>query len=375
MSYIVEFLPIMLIIIAISFVFELLDASIGIGFGTAVTPILLIIGFDVSIVVPSILLSELAAGAVAIIFHALLRNVRLGKKRIFRRRRRKSRVYVLPGSEQAKSSPQNYSNDFLESKLDDFNEIEEIEEEIIVVDEKDLDLIEDDEIEEIKFEKGSLIDRFKNLTTDTKVIIILSFFGIIASIIAAVLNVVFDYNHNFNFSVKIYISIMVLAMGILTLVFRNKTIKFSIKRIISLGAVAGFNKGLSGGGYRPVTVMGQLLSGRNGKNALASTTFSKTAVSFVGVLAYIITHIVDSLASASSTITWEYLGLAPYLLIGAIIAAPLGALVTKKVESKWLKITIGWGTICLGIFSIIRLTLFELGIWDKIPSLVEDFLT
>jgi uncharacterized membrane protein YfcA len=373
MSFIVEFLPIMLIIIAISFVFELLDASIGIGFGTAVVPILLIIGFDVSVVVPSILLSELAAGAVAMIFHALLRNVKLGQKRIIRRRRRKSKAYVLPGSEiaKAKSDPPHYSNELLESKLDDFDEIEE---EIIVVDEDDIEISEEDEIEEIKVENGSLIGRIKNLTTDTKVIIILSFIGIIASILAAVLNVVFEYSNNFTFGVKIYISIMVLVMGILTLIFRNRTIKFSFKRIITLGAIAGFNKGISGGGYRPVTVMGQLLSGRKGTPALASTTFSKTAVSFVGALAYITMHIVNSLSSGGSSITWEYLGLAPYLIIGAVIAAPIGALIAKKIDNKWLKISIGWGTICLGLLSIIRLSLMEVGIWDKIPSLVEDFL-
>jgi uncharacterized membrane protein YfcA len=366
----------MLIIIAISLIFELLDASIGIGFGTAVTPILLIIGFDVSVVVPSILLSELAAGAVAMTFHALLRNVKLGQKRIFRRRRRKSKAYILPGNEiaKAKSDPPNYLQDSLESKLDEFDELEVTEEEIIIVDEEDIDISEDDEIEEIKIEKGSLIERIRNMTTDTKVIIVLSFFGIIASILAAILNVAFEYSHNFTFGVKMYISIMVLSMGILTLIFRNRTIKFSFKRIISLGAIAGFNKGISGGGYRPVTVMGQLLSGRKGTPALASTTFSKTAVSFVGVLAYIITHIVNSLSSGGSSITWEYLGLAPYLIIGAVIAAPIGALIAKKVDNKWLKIAIGLGTISLGILSIVRLSLMEAGIWDKIPSLVEDFL-
>ncbi|NHJ48765.1 MAG: sulfite exporter TauE/SafE family protein [Asgard group archaeon] len=214
------------------------------------------------------------------------------------------------------------------------------------------------------------MQRIRNLTTDTKVIVVLSAIGILASVIAAVLNVVFEYNQTFNFIVKIYIGVMVFAMGVLILALRNEKIKFSMKRIIGLGGLAGFNKGISGGGYRPVTVIGQMLAGREGKNALASTTFSKTAVSMVGLLAYILTHVVLNIRGNMS-VSWEYLEIAPYLIVGAIIAAPIGAVITKKVEAKWLKVAVGSGTIILGAFSLLRLSLLELGIWQKIPKFFE----
>lgn len=380
MSFIADFLPIMILIIAISFVIELMDASFGIGFGTTSTPILLIIGFNVSVIVPSVLITEVAAGIVAIIFHALLRNVKLGQKRVFKRirRRRKKRVYIFPNREVVNTNPPSNPQKYLESNLDEYDfddeEEEEIEEEIVVEDEYDIRFADDDEVEEIKLEKRSFYERIKNLTTDSKIILILSFFGILAAILAAVINVAFAYNHYFTLSVKIYISVMVFCMGVLTLALRNKQIKFSIKRVVSLGIFSGFNKGISGGGYRPLTVTGLLISGRNGRNALASTTFSKTSVSTVSILAYIVTHTIKSVKFSETPISWDYLSLAPYLIIGAVIAAPIGALVIKKIESKWLKVAVGWATIFLGIFSAVRISLLELGVWDKIPNFVDQFL-
>ena len=367
MSFLAIFTPILIVIIVLAFIFELMDASLGIGFGTAFSPILLIIGYDISIVVPSILASELVAGLVAMIFHALLKNVRLGNKRVFkRRRRRKSKVYSLPNGELVKASS-NPKLAFDESVKE--IEIEEEEEEIIIEDENDIVLEEHDEIEEIKLKNGSIMDRFRNLTTDTKVILILAVFGILTSTLAAIINVVYAKNAAFNLGVKIYIGIMVFGMGVLILSLRNTKIKFSLKRIVALGAFGGFNKGISGGGYRPVTVAGQILAGREGRSALASTTFSKTAVSLFGFLSYVVSHIAIN-KSIGEVVTWDYLELAPFILIGTVLAAPLGALVTRKVESKWLKLLIGWGTISLGIFSIVRITLDHFNIWDIIPKSV-----
>ncbi|MCF2142112.1 MAG: sulfite exporter TauE/SafE family protein [Candidatus Heimdallarchaeota archaeon] len=371
MTFLFEFTPLVIIIVILAFVFELLDASLGIGFGTVLTPILLVIGLSVSKVVPSILLAELLAGIVAMIFHTLLKNVKLGSRKIFRRKgKRKRRVRKKP-AKSSDANPPEISSLKEEVKTLDLLEIEELDgEEIIIEDEEEFTPIDGEELEEITIKNKSFIFKLKNLTTDTKVIILLSIVGILATIIAAILNVLFDYNDWFNFSVKIYIGIMVLSMGVLVLAFRNKEMKLSMRRILGLGILAGFNKGISGGGYRPITVAGQLLSGRKSRNALASTTFSKTVICFVGILTYILTHIIQNL-HAGIPITWEYLELAPYLSLGTIVAAPIGAFITKSVDSKKLKTAIGWATIVLGVFSIIRLSLLQAGIWDKIPPFVE----
>ena len=162
---------------------------------------------------------------------------------------------------------------------------------------------------------------------------------------------------------------MVLVMGILMLVFKDFKTELTLKTIMGLGLIAGFNKGLSGGGFRPVTVAGQILAGRTGRNALASTTFSKTIVSVLGLTAYIVTHLVET-HTADLAPTWDYLSLAPYLIIGAVMAAPIGAFITKKVESKWLKPAIGWATIGLGIFSLVDTILIFTGVWDALAIFV-----
>lgn len=364
MNILTIFTPTLIVIIVLAFLIELMDASFGIGFGTTFTPILLIIGFTVYTIVPSILTAELIAGIVAMIFHALLKNVRLGQKRVFRRRRRrrKSKAYSLPNGEIVKASS--------DSKPDESESEEDIEEEFIIEDDNEIEIGEFDEIKEVKLKNGSFVEKIRNLTTDSKIILVLAGVGILTSIVAVIISVVYVENIYFNLGVKIYIGIMVFSMGVLTLALRNNKIKFSMKRIIALGAISGFNKGLSGGGYRPVTVAGQMLTGREGKRALASSIFSKTAVSFVGVLAFIITHLFVN-RSTGESISWDFFELAPYLIIGKTLGAPLGALIVKKIDSKWLKVLVGCGTIVLGILSLVRITLDHYGIWE----IIEKHLT
>lgn len=56
---------------------EYMDASIGMGYGTTLTPLLLIIGFLPLQVVPAVLLGQLVGGMVGGIFHHRLGNINL----------------------------------------------------------------------------------------------------------------------------------------------------------------------------------------------------------------------------------------------------------------------------------------------------------
>lgn len=60
---------------------EFMDASLGMGYGTTLTPLLLIIGFDPIRVVSAVLLGQLAGGVVGGIAHARLGNVKLDFRR------------------------------------------------------------------------------------------------------------------------------------------------------------------------------------------------------------------------------------------------------------------------------------------------------
>ncbi|MFQ5574354.1 MAG: sulfite exporter TauE/SafE family protein [Terriglobia bacterium] len=67
-----------LAVAVLAFFLEYLDASLGMGYGTTLTPLLLIVGFDPIRVVPAVLISQIAAGVVASFFHHRMENVNFG---------------------------------------------------------------------------------------------------------------------------------------------------------------------------------------------------------------------------------------------------------------------------------------------------------
>ena len=68
-------LQIFLALIILAFFCELIDSSLGMGYGTTLTPIMMIMGFGPLAVVPSILLSELITGITAGLAHHKVGNV------------------------------------------------------------------------------------------------------------------------------------------------------------------------------------------------------------------------------------------------------------------------------------------------------------
>lgn len=68
------------IIILMAFVAEYFDSTLGMGYGTSLTPILLILGYEPMQIVPCILLSELFTGLAASIVHDRMGNVNLFPK-------------------------------------------------------------------------------------------------------------------------------------------------------------------------------------------------------------------------------------------------------------------------------------------------------
>ena len=77
----------------LAFVCEYIDSTLGMGYGTTLTPLLLLLGFEPLQVVPAILFSEFLTGVLAGLFHHKFGNVSFD----FRRddRVRKSRLNLL----------------------------------------------------------------------------------------------------------------------------------------------------------------------------------------------------------------------------------------------------------------------------------------
>ncbi len=66
-------------IILISFLCEYMDAALGMGYGTTLTPLLLILGFKPLEVVPTVLLSQFVTSITAGFFHHRLGNVNFSR--------------------------------------------------------------------------------------------------------------------------------------------------------------------------------------------------------------------------------------------------------------------------------------------------------
>jgi uncharacterized membrane protein YfcA len=119
------------------------------------------------------------------------------------------------------------------------------------------------------------------------------------------------------FYIKLYIGVLVFAMGVLILATLKRKFKFSWKKISSIGILAAFNKGISGGGYGPLVTSGQILSGVNSKNAIGITSLAEGLTCFVGVFTY--------LTFTNHTVDWS---LSPSLVLGAILS--IGQVVLLK---------------------------------------------
>jgi len=132
-------------------------------------------------------------------------------------------------------------------------------------------------------------------------------------------------------------------MGVVILVCLGKEFKFSWKKIVFLGVIASFNKGMSGGGYGPVVTGGQILSGVEGKSAVGITSLAEGLTCLVGIITYVLVlkNPLD-------------LRLAPWIIIGAVLSVPFSAKSVKLISTKKLKLMIAALTIILGIFTLVK---------------------
>lgn len=176
----------------------------------------------------------------------------------------------------------------------------------------------------------------RGMTEDLKVSLCVTCFGVIATIFSVMVAISIP-----KVALTSYIGILVLVMGVLLLLKPN--FKFSWKRIIGVGILSAFNKGLSGGGYGPIVTSGQMLSGRKGKNSIGATTLAEAPICITGFLTYLFTKGISS---------WNFASL---LIVGAIIGGIIGPFLTTKFKSeKKLKLILGILVLFLGVFVLLN---------------------
>jgi uncharacterized membrane protein YfcA len=263
-------MELILIIIIFAFIFESMDSMAGMGFGTALSPLLLLLGYTPLQVVPAILISETITGIVDTFFDHEFKNVR-------------------------------YS--------------------------------------------------FHPLNDATKIGLIIALFGCLAIFVSILLGyfaIIFP-----SIVIKVYVAILVIFMGFSGLIrVKLRKIEFSNthpKLLIGFSALAGFNKGVGGGGYGPVITMGQIFSGVYEKSATAIVSFSEAIVSFVGIL----TFFLISFAGVNVDLV-----LLPSLFSGGFLAALSAPYLVRVLPNKIWKFLIPIYSIGIGVYLILQIFVF-----------------
>lgn len=234
---------------------EYMDSSMGMGYGTTLTPLLMLSGFEPLQIVPAVLLSELMTGISAGLLHQRDGNVD------FLRDIRARNTALLLGS--------------------------------------------------------------------------LSGVGALSAVWLAV--------SVSKFWLGIGITLIILSMGVIILLTRNRQIPYRAGSIATVGAVAAFNKGLSGGGYGPLVTAGQIISGLPAKHAVAVTSVAESLTCLIGVLGYL---------ALGKSIAWE---LAIPLSFGALLSVPMATLTVRRASEAGLRGAVGVVTLILGGIALLKL--------------------
>jgi uncharacterized membrane protein YfcA len=138
------------------------------------------------------------------------------------------------------------------------------------------------------------------------------------------------------------IAMIILSVGVTTLATIRRRLRYRRGHLIALGAVAAFNKGLSGGGYGPLVTAGQVVSGMPPKHAVAITSLAESLTCLVGLVAYTLIR---------GQIDWT---LAAPLTAGAILSVPMATLTVRRLPESVLRGSVGVVTCLLGTFALAK---------------------
>jgi len=245
----------LLLIFLLAFSLEMVDNGLGGGYGTLMSPLLLLFGYDPRVIVPAVLFSEMCSGLIGGACHTYFKNVNW-----------RSVGITLMGS--------------------------------------------------------------------------------VVAMIVATLSVGIFLPKTV---VKTYISLIAVSMGLFVVVRSFRKIKFKSKPSALgtsiLGFLCGFNKGMTGGGYGPLSVSGYIALGLIPAVAIGTTTIAEGVVCTIGFATY----------QAFIGITWS---IALAMALGATIADPISAWANngakKRLESLFHGRIIGVAMFTLGLITLLK---------------------
>ena len=232
-------------VILICAFFEYMDSAGGMGYGTALTPLMLMAGFDPKQVVPCVMITEMFTGLIAGAIHGEFENVSW---------------------------------------------------------------------------------QFKPMNETTKLVVIVAIIGM--GCVGFSITAAYKIFSVHKFYIKLYVAVLLIVMGICSLLTAKKYTNYKPKWMWVFAALAGFNKGVGGGGYGPVVTVGGLLAGVPVKSMVAVTSLAEGATCFFAVIVWF--------ALLSSGVVVDYM-LLPSFVIGTVLAAVGAPYTTRIMPEKFWK--------------------------------------
>lgn len=248
-------------VVAIAMIFEFMDATAGMGFGTALTPLLLLMGFDPKQIVPVVMIQQGIAGLVGAFLHREYENVEWS---------------------------------------------------------------------------------FKPMSETIKLWIYIAIPGMLA--VAFSVTAVYGILKVAKVWINLYVCALLLGMGLISFFqgISTKTRRYRPKMMIGFATLAGFNKGVGGGGYGPVVTIGGLLAGVPAKSMMAVTAISEGTVSSFSVLVW--------LAMLTGGVVIDYL-LLPSIMLATIFTAVLAPWATRVFPERIWQVVVPAYSLILAFYS------------------------
>ncbi|MBN2078951.1 MAG: sulfite exporter TauE/SafE family protein [Spirochaetes bacterium] len=256
-------------VVLAAIIFEFLDASAGMGYGTAFTPLLIFFGFDPLQIVPVVMIQQGLAGLCGAYLHREFENVEW---------------------------------------------------------------------------------RIRPMSETIRLWLIIGGAGCLAVLFSV--TAVYGVFKVAKVWINLYVALLLVAMGVISLFNAQRKKTYKPRNMVFYGALAGFNKGIGGGGYGPVITVGGLLSGVPAKSMMAVTALSEGSVCLVSIVAW--------LALLGQGVVIDFI-LLPSMILGSIFAVIVAPYTTRVLPEKLWQ----W------IVPIYCCILAVLCLWKIIPSIIK----
>jgi len=138
----------------------------------------------------------------------------------------------------------------------------------------------------------------------------------------------------------VYVYLLVLAILILVRASGRWIPRREVRRVPVLGFFAGLLDASGGGGWGPLATSTLLAGGGRARTVIGSVN----AAEFVVTVAVSITFFLS--------IGLQHLEIVLGLLVGGMIAAPIAAVLVKRVREQWVLVAVGVLVLCISLYQI-----------------------